>query len=244
MNYYRADLHIHTVLSPCGDLEMSPRNIIQKASQQGLDIIGITDHNSTLQAPLITKMAREQGIFVLSGVEVTSAEEVHCLCFFEDDALGEFQNYIDRHLIPVPNKPEKLGHQVVVDEDEIITDEIANSLLSSMDQSIDQIRAKTRALNGIFIPAHINRPLFSIFSQLGFIPGDLGEDALEISFHTSHQEIIKQYPQLTDKTFISSSDAHYIPDIGKTHTLFKMHERKFDEIKHALNQQEGRKTII
>ena len=46
----RADLHIHTVLSPCGDLEMSPENILHFAQIQGLNMIGITDHNSTRQA--------------------------------------------------------------------------------------------------------------------------------------------------------------------------------------------------
>ena len=83
MKKYRADLHIHTVLSPCGDLEMSPVNIVQKAKERSLNILGISDHNSTLHAPLIKKLAAKEGILVLMGAEVTTKEEVHCLCFFE-----------------------------------------------------------------------------------------------------------------------------------------------------------------
>lgn len=81
MNQYKADLHIHTLLSPCGDLEMSPRNIISAAKQRGLHIIGITDHNSTFQAPLVKELGQEAGLFVLCGAEVTTREEIHCLAF-------------------------------------------------------------------------------------------------------------------------------------------------------------------
>ena len=99
MNTYRADLHIHTVLSPCGDLDISPTRIIEKAREKGLDIIGITDHNSTRHCSLIRELAQPAGIFVLMGAEVTTREEVHCLSFFEnDDQLSEFQAYLEQHL--------------------------------------------------------------------------------------------------------------------------------------------------
>ena len=45
---FKADMHIHSVLSPCGDIEMSPSAIVAQAKAKGLDIIGLTDHNSTL----------------------------------------------------------------------------------------------------------------------------------------------------------------------------------------------------
>ena len=95
----RADLHIHTVLSPCGDLEMSPENILYFAQVQGLNMIGITDHNSTRQAPIIRDYGKTKGIFVLTGAEICSKEEVHALTFFEtDEQLTIFQHYLDVHL--------------------------------------------------------------------------------------------------------------------------------------------------
>ena len=75
----RADLHIHTVLSPCGDLDMSPANIIGMALQKGLSLIGISDHNSTRQAPVIQQLGERQGLRVLCGTEINTAEEVHAL---------------------------------------------------------------------------------------------------------------------------------------------------------------------
>lgn len=245
MNRYRADLHIHTVLSPCGDLEMSPANIIDKALEKGLDIIGITDHNSTRQCKLIQKMAEPAGIFVLMGAEVTTREEVHCLTFFEnDDQLSEFQAYLEEHLPHVPNDVEKFGYQVVVNEDEQITDEIEYLLISALDQSIDQVEKKVHSLGGIFIPAHIDRPSYSIISQLGFIPANLPIDGIEISAKCKVQTIVPYLGKQTDTTIIRNSDAHYIENLGQGFTTFELEHRTFNEIIKALHGILGRKVIL
>src|SRR5664279_1554325 len=119
MDFYRADLHIHTVLSPCGDLEMSPGNIVSAAALKGLDIIGITDHNSTRHCDLVARMGAKKGIYVIQGVEVTTKEEVHCLAFFENtDTLQKFQEFLDASLPEIKNDPSIFGYQVQVDEDE------------------------------------------------------------------------------------------------------------------------------
>jgi len=110
MKYFRADLHIHTVLSPCGDLEMSPGNIVSEAALRGIDIIGITDHNTTRHCDLVKRLAAEKRIFVMQGAEVTTKEEVHCLAFFENtDALNKFQEYLDSNLPEILNDPSKCG---------------------------------------------------------------------------------------------------------------------------------------
>ncbi|HSN49606.1 MAG TPA: PHP domain-containing protein, partial [Bacteroidales bacterium] len=104
MKFLRADLHIHTVLSPCGDLDMSPVNIVSEAAIRGLDIIGITDHNTTRHCELIKKLASEKGIYVMQGAEITTKEEVHCLVFFENtDELIELQEFLDRNLPDILN---------------------------------------------------------------------------------------------------------------------------------------------
>ena len=245
MNKYRADLHIHTVLSPCGDLEMSPANIVAKARETGLDIIGITDHNSTRHCKLIRSLAEPEGIFVLMGAEVTTREEVHCLTFFEnDDKLSEFQVYLEKHLPPIPNNVEKFGYQVVVDEDEQIIDEIEFLLISALNQSIEQVEKKVHSLGGIIIPAHIDRPSYSIISQLGFIPEDLLIDGIEISANCKIQSVIPFLGKQTERTIIRDSDAHYVENIGKAFTTFEMKHRTFNEIKLALQGVQGRKVII
>ena len=242
---FSADLHIHTLLSPCGDLEMSPINIVQAAQTKGIDILGITDHNSTKHCRLIRKLAKEEGIFVLGGAEVTSKEEVHCLAFFEsDEILDEFQNYLEEHLPHIVNKPEAFGYQVVVDIDENIVEEIDTLLISALDVSIEDLEQKVHELNGIFIPAHVNKTKNSIISQLGFISPDLKYEALELSPHISKKEFIKQNSYLKDQSYIQSSDAHYIDDVGLVNTKFLIEKRSFEEIKLALKVEKGRKVII
>jgi len=116
MKLFRADLHIHTLLSPCGELSMSPVNIINMAIRKKLDIIGISDHNTTRQSSLVRMLAEKKGLFVLRGAEITTREEVHCLAFFEDnDTILRFQELLDEHLPNIPNNPLLFGDQIAVD---------------------------------------------------------------------------------------------------------------------------------
>lgn len=232
-----ADLHIHTTLSPCGDLEMSPTRIIAMARQRNLGIIGITDHNSTRQAGIIRELGKEKGIWVLTGVEITTSEEAHCLAFFGcDDSLGAFQAYLDRHLPDIPNKPEKFGYQVVANVQEEIIYEEKKLLIAALDQNLREIEKKVRECDGIFIPAHIDKPRFSILSQLGFIPPDLHYDALEVSANTTPGIFAGQHPELKNASFIHSSDAHYPEDIGKVSTSLSLSEISFPTIRKALGR--------
>jgi len=243
--FVSCDFHNHSCLSPCGSLEMSPVKIIEKAREKGLDIIGITDHNSTRHCKLISKLGKTAGIFVLMGAEVTTREEVHCLSFFEnDDQLSEFQTYLELHLPPIPNNTEKFGYQVVVDADEHILDEIGFLLISALDQSIDQVEQKVHSLGGIFIPAHIDRPGYSITSQLGFIPEDLVIDGIEISANCKAEAITPFTGKRKNVAILRNSDAHYEDQIGKVFTTFEMEHRSFAEIRYALHGLQGRKVSI
>jgi len=245
MKQFRTDLHIHTVLSPCGDLEMSPSNIVSLAINHGLDIIGITDHNSTKQCELVWKLGQNSGLTVIPGCEMTTREEVHCLGLFEDfDALRLFQNYLDRHLVFIQNNPVLFGYQLVVDEDEIIRDEINNYLGASLDVSIEEMEKKVHELSGIFIPAHIDRPRNSLFSQLGFFPPGLNVDALQISKSADEIFIRKKFRINQEITLVKFSDSHFPGDLGKTYTIFEMKEPTFGEIRKALLKVDGRRAII
>jgi 3',5'-nucleoside bisphosphate phosphatase len=245
MNSFRADLHVHTVLSPCGDLEMSPAAIVETAARRGIDILGITDHNSTKHGPLVNKLAQKKGIFVLCGAEVTTREEVHCLAFFENfEILGAFQQYLDSHLPYIKNDPRYFGYQVVLDEEEMIVEEEERLLISGLDQGLDQVEEEVHRLGGLFIPAHIDRPKYSLTSQLGFVPPGLKADALEVSRFTTPEKIAEQFPWIASYTFIRSSDAHHPDAIGFGITIFEMEHRSFDEIRKALHRTDNRSTRI
>ena len=245
MRTFRTDLHIHTLLSPCGDLEMSPANIVSLACQRGLDIIGITDHNSTKQCELVWKLAQKTNLTVFPGCEMTSREEVHCLGLFEDfDALRTFQDYLDQHLTIIPHNSALFGYQVVIDEDENILEELENYLGASLDVSIEEIEQKVHELSGIFIPAHIDRPRNSLFSQLGFFPPELKVDALQISKLADEVNVREKYKINPDITIVKFSDTHFPADLGKTYTLFDMEKPSFNEIRMALAREDGRSVKI
>ena len=244
MKIFRADLHIHTVLSPCGDLEMSPVNIVSEASRKGLDIIGITDHNSTRHCDLITRLAAEKGIFVMQGAEITTKEEVHCLAFFENtDALIMFQEFLDRNLPVIMNDPAKFGNQVQVDENDIIVYEEKKLLINAISKSMEEIESFVHSMDGLFIPAHINRTKNSIYGQLGFLPMNLKADALEISKSSSPEQFAEIHPEIDVFPIIKNSDAHYPEDIGSAYTKFFIKEPSFQEIRQALKGENGRKII-
>lgn len=245
MRNYRTDLHIHTLLSPCGDLEMSPAQIVSKAIESGLDVIGITDHNTTKQCKVVWELGLKQGLTVVPGCETTSREEVHCLCLFENfDALDDFQKFLDQHLTIIPNNPGLFGYQPVVDEDENILEEIKYYLGAALDVSVEEIEQKVHSLSGIFIPAHIDRPRNSLYSQLGFLPDDLKVDALQISKIADEKTVRQRYRISPEITLVKFSDAHYPGDLGKTFTEFQMEEPTFEEIRKALKKENGRNIQI
>ncbi len=245
MHEFRADLHIHSILSPCGSLDMSPATIVALAKARNIDILGITDHNSTKQSGLIKKLAAKEGIFVLQGAEVTSKEEVHCLTFFEHQhTLDAFQEYLDQNIQKIDNNPDKFGYQVVIDEQEMIVEEIPWLLISGINKNLDELEEKVHELDGLFIPAHVNRQAFSMISQLGFIPPDIKADALEISKHMQLKDFLKQNPHLSHFRFIQSSDAHYPEDLGSVFTRFYLEKASFEEIRMAFKNTNGRRVEI
>lgn len=245
MKWYRADLHIHTVLSPCGDLTMSPARIIFEAKNKNLDIIGVTDHNSTLHARLMVELGQKYGITVIPGVEVNTSEEVHCLAFFENtDNTEMFQNYISEHLNHVDNQPDKFGMQLVVNEKEEILDEVRPLLIASINAGIDEVEKKVHELGGIFIPAHVNRQMNGIYSQIGFLPGYLSFDAVEITGNQSCSDIVDLYPELGFYTVIKNSDAHYPECIGSAFTEYLLEKPTFTEWVKAVHKKDGREVRV
>ena len=229
MKCLNADLHIHTCLSPCGDVDMSPRNIIRIAKERNMHIIAITDHNSTRNVKVCIELGERNGIFVIPGCEVNTSEEVHCLCYFPTlQTMDEFQLYLDSRMTSIKNDPDKFGYQVAVDENDVILYEEKRSLFMGIMDGINNLSDEVHKLGGLFVPAHIDRSVNSIFSQLGFIPKELNYDALEVSKHSSPDFIKKLHPETVGDLFLQNSDAHYIEDIAKIYNCFEMEEANWN----------------
>jgi hypothetical protein len=168
-----ADLHNHSCLSPCGSLDLSPRYLLELGAAKGLKVMALTDHNSSLNCPAFAKLSPRFGIIPIFGMEATTSEEIHALCLFTDlDACLAFNEYAYSILTPFPNDPEKTGDQVYVDAEDNIEGEVEYYLVNPIDLSIERIGPKAAEYGGIVIPAHVDRPAFSMTSQLGVVvPG-------------------------------------------------------------------------
>jgi hypothetical protein len=202
------DLHNHSCLSPCGSLDLSPRTLAALAAARGIKVLALTDHNSCLNCPAFAKLCPPLGILPIFGMEATTQEEIHVLCLFTDlEAALDFGEYAYRLIIPFPNDPEKTGDQVYVDEEDNIEGEVEYFLPSALDLSVDAIGGKAAEYGGITIPAHIDRPAFSMTSQLGVVvPGPWA--ALEC-IRLPPQVDTLGYPLTT------SSDAHYPEHVAR-----------------------------
>ncbi|MBU0699927.1 PHP domain-containing protein [bacterium] len=236
---FKADLHIHTCLSPCAQLEMTPRAIVRQAKLKGLDIIGISDHNSAENVVVTKKIGEKEGLVVIGGMEVTSREEVHILAFFADDEqLLKFQDIVYDNLTTGTNCTEVFGEQVVVNEIDEIIGFNQRLLIDATGLSINELVDKIHSFEGIAVASHIDREGFGIIGQLGFIPPDSGLDGFEISSKITLEEAKDRFHGRN--SFITGSDAHNLLDIGKSFTQFLLELPTLKEIELALKGQGGR----
>lgn len=244
MKEFRVDLHLHTCLSPCGSLEMSPQQIVETALERGLDAVAVTDHNSTLQCPEIRALGKEHGLVVFAGAEVTTREEAHCVALFADDrTCAAFQKYLEEHLPPVPNDPERFGDQVWVTNQGEIVGEAPYLLISALDRSVEQIAEVVHRLGGLFIAAHVERPSFSLISQLGFIDPSLPLDAIEFNDAVRFEKLMVAHAYLKQYTAYSASDAHYPGQIGTKYSLLKADALDFQHLAMAFRKKNGHMIV-
>jgi 3',5'-nucleoside bisphosphate phosphatase len=244
MKKFRADLHVHTVLSPCAEVEMIPPLIVQRALEHELDIVAITDHNASANVRAVQKAAEGTRLTVLPGMEVQSREDVHLLTLFDSlDALDAWQTQVDQSLPDLPNSPDFFGEQFIVDETgEFIRSE-PRLLLTSTNFSIDEIFEEVHALGGMVIPAHVERTSYGLFPSLGLISESWHVLALEISRHTTLEKGTAKFPALRHYPLIQSGDVHRLDEFLGT-TIFTLASPSLMEMNMAFNQIDGRAVCI
>ena len=221
--YY--DLHIHSCLSPCGDMDMTPHSIAGMSYINGLDIIAVADHNTARNIRAVKKAAEEYGVFVMPAIEAESAENVHLLCLFPSvEAAEEMGEKLESHLPPIKNRPDIFGEQWVMNEKDEKQGEIDVLLINATDLSINEIKADVEKLGGICIAAHIDREKNGIVAILGCVPEELSFSALELSRKAEDYEKDGKYK------YISDSDAHILTDISEKVNFLELNEISAEEI--------------
>jgi predicted metal-dependent phosphoesterase TrpH len=239
---YKADLHIHTCLSPCAELRMSPRAVVETAARRGIGIIGICDHNSAENVPAAMRAAERVGITAIPGMEVATREEVHLLALFATVAdVMVFQGAVYGRL-EGENDEEAFGLQVVANEEDEVLGFCSRLLIGATDLPIDDTVRRIHDLGGLAIASHIDREAYSIVGQLGFVPPDLALDGLEVSVRATQDDVRGVREAYPDFAVVRSSDAHALDQIGCVWTEFDLERPGFAELARALREQGGRRA--
>ena len=221
--YY--DLHLHTCLSPCGDDDMTPWNMVNMAKILGLDLIAVTDHNSCGNCRSAMKVGETAGITVVPGMEICTAEEIQCVCLFEDiDKAEEFSCYVKTTIPPVKNREKIFGRQIFMDEADSILGKEELLLTTASSIGIDSLPELVKAYGGVCLPAHIDRESYSILSSLGDFPPGLEVNAYELTPKADEKLYLSNYEYLTGKKLLRSSDAHYLENMREREFYLELEE--------------------
>lgn len=242
LSTFRADLHIHTCLSPCAELDMTPRRILRRAMERSLDIIAITDHNASEN--IEAAMAVESPVTVIAGMEITTSEEAHIIALMPDTESLRSLREVIRGNMPSGMGTKMAYEQVIVNEHDEVEGFVKELLINATLLDAYSVINLIHEHRGLAIAAHVDREVFSILTQFGFIPPDMDFDGLEISFRTSPEEAEKGLSHYRRYPWIRSSDAHHLVDIGRCYTEFRLREPSFEEIKMALRSLKGRGVTI
>ena len=200
------DLHIHSCLSPCGDDDMTPGNIVGMAAVTGLDVIAVTDHNSCRNCPAVMKFAQEYGVLAIPGMEINTSEEVHAVCLFPTlEAALNFDGYVYERLMKFPNREEIFGKQQICNEEDICVATEPNLLINSTDISFDR--------------------LWELTANLGFVPPDSRFKTAELKDLKKLHQIRRENPYLEGCRIISNSDAHYLEHIQEPERTIPVREK-------------------
>lgn len=241
MRWYKADLHVHSVLSPCGGLEMAPREVMKTARDKGLDIIAITDHNSCANLEVYAAFARKFGLHYINGIEIQSAEEIHLIALFQNgEQACSFGAELYDSLLPIKNDPEYFGDQVIIDENNNIKGFVEKALINSSKWYLDEVVQKIKNYNGFYFPAHVDVESYSILGQLGFIPPHSNIGALGITAKCDVKAFLQAHPELQKYALIRNSDAHYLRDVASGYSQFYLQKPTLAEIILACKKQAGR----
>lgn len=238
------ELHVHTVVSACAETEMIPPLIVRRARELGLGLLGVTDHHSAENAGAVQEAARPHGIRVLPGMEVQTREEVHVLCLFDElDLAWKWQDLIWEHLPAETNREAYFGAQYVVSAAGDYLRTNRRLLQTSTSLSFEQVLTLAEEWGGLALPAHVDRPRYSLFANLGMIPEGVTLIGAEISRHITGEEALSRFPSLRGVTLVQSGDAHRLAEMTNT-TRLRVPEPTLQELRRALLREGGREVLL
>jgi 3',5'-nucleoside bisphosphate phosphatase len=227
--YY--DFHLHSCLSPCGDADMTPNNIVNMAKLKGLDAIALTDHNACGNCRAIMSAGEREGIIVLPGMELCTSEDIHIICLFAtlDGALG-FEKEIRATMPVVKNRPDIFGDQLILDDEDNIIGNEDGLLIVASGVGVDNVLSISRGFGGTAFPAHADKTSGGIIEILGAIPREAGFTSAELSPLCDVPSFIAANESLGGLRIVRDSDAHYLWDISERKNSMPVEGRSLSEV--------------
>lgn len=233
---YTYDLHNHSCLSPCADNDNTPNNIAGMAYLSGIKIVALTDHNSAKNCPAFYEAAERYGIVPIAGMELTTSEDIHLVCLFENiDSALNFDRYLQERRVLFKNRADIFGEQLIMNGKDEVIGEDEHLLSNATTISLDEAHELIKSYGGVCYPAHIDRDANGIIAILGTVPPTPDFNAYEMRDGNRISEYKEKYG-LSDKLIIVSSDSHYLTDINETNNFFELDTDgdSPDEIRHSL----------
>ena len=230
------DLHLHSCLSPCGDMDMTPNNLVNMAKLLGLDVIALTDHNTSRNCAAAMAVGREIGLTVIPGMELTTAEDIHAVCLFPTlEKAMAWDEYVDVHRIKIRNRSDIYGRQVLMNENDEEVGELEHLLLPATEIPITSAYQTVKSFGGICFPAHIDRDSLSILAVLGEIDAACGFKTAELADKSKLEALRRLHPILDTLHLVTDSDAHYLENMRDAENVLEAEENSPEAVLRALD---------
>ncbi|MBR3593271.1 MAG: PHP domain-containing protein [Clostridia bacterium] len=227
MNKYYYDLHVHSCLSPCADDDNTPYNLAGMAALTGTNIMALTDHNTCKNCPAFFSAAKSYGVIPVAGMELTTAEEIHVVCLFEElESALAFSDEVDGRRIKIENRVDIFGRQLILGEEDAVLGEEPHLLSNATTISLEEVPAMVKRYGGVCYPAHIDRDSNGIIAVLGTLPETPVFSAVEIRDPEKVEELTERF-SLQEKTVVISSDAHYLQDVRDKQNYFLLEDEPY-----------------
>ncbi len=223
------DFHIHSALSPCSENDMTPCNMVAIATNNGLNAIAVSDHNSIGNVQATMEIGQALGVIVVPAIEVQTTEDIHVLALFKTYAeLLEFYKHIT--LPNIKNKPAIFGDQLLYNSDDEVVGSDDRYLLGATTLGVYDLVPLILQCGGLAIPAHIDREANGILSILGDVPADIPFSCLEFSPRAS-DSLKKQYSKYPH---LINSDSHNLYGILQQDNTINVQELSINGIFDAI----------
>lgn len=234
------DLHLHSCLSPCGDNEMTPYNLVNMAKVLGFDIIALTDHNSTKNCRAAVEAGKKAGLTVVPGMELCTSEEIHVVCLFKTvEGAESFGSFVRENIPEIKNRPHIFGEQFVMDSEDTVLESEELLLTAASFLSVDAVPGAVKKFGGVCFPAHIDRSSYSIISALGAFPEELCVSCFELTPDADEAVFFEKYPVTKHKLLLRNSDAHYLGNMRFPENTLDLPENSAKALVEYLENQEN-----